>query len=345
MSLIASGLLWVVLGGVVNGSFATPMKFIKRWSWESTWLVYSIVGLLVTPLLAAVLSVPHLLLAYRHAGGYSVAVTALFGLGWGVGSVLFGLGIDAVGLALGFAIILGLTAALGTLIPLIVLTPGSLASPKGVATIGGLVIVIIGISLCARAGSLKENRGNGGAEGAEGHAEKKKASRYSWGILICIASGILSSMLNLALAFGQPVAAAAVHTGASAAGGASAIWALAVGAGSLCNIGFTLYLVTRNNRWKEFSIGSGRELVGAIIMGLLWMGGTTIYGVGANHLGTSGAAYGWPLYMTAMIITGNIWGLLTGEWAKARAAPMALNAVGVAVLILAIFVIGLGGAA
>ena len=343
--MIASGLLWVVLGGVVNGSFATPMKFIGKWSWESTWLIYSIVGLLVTPLLAAVLSVPHLLLAYRQAGAYPVAVTALFGFGWGIGSVLFGLGIDAVGLARGFAIILGLTAALGTLIPLIALTPGSLTSAKGIATIVGLAIVIIGISLCARAGSLKERPANGAMEQAEGRAGRKKASRYSWGILICIASGILSSMLNLALAFGQPVAAAVMRTGASAAGGASAIWALAVGAGSLCNIGFTLFLVTRNNRWKEFSIGSGRELLGAIVMGLLWMGGTTIYGVGANRLGTSGAAYGWPLYMTAMIVTGNVWGLLTGEWAKARAAHLALNAAGVAVLILAIFVIGLGGAA
>lgn len=343
--MILSGLLWVVLGGAVNGSFATPMKFIRKWSWESTWLVYSIVGLLAIPLLAAVLSVPHLLLAYRQAGAHSVAITALFGLGWGVGSVLFGLGIDAVGLALGFGIILGLTAALGTLIPLIALTPGSLASSKGVATIIGLVIVIVGISLCARAGSLKESRDNGETEGAEARAKMSKAGRYSWGILICIASGILSSMLNLALAFGQPVATAAMHTGASAAGGASAIWALAVGAGSLCNIGFTLYLVARNKRWKEFSIGSGRELVGAIIMGVLWMGGTTIYGIGASHLGTSGAAYGWPLYMTAMIVTGNIWGLLTGEWANARATALALNAAGVAVLILAIFVIGLGGAA
>jgi len=342
---MASGLLLVVLGGVVNGSFATPMKLIKRWSWESTWLVYSLIGLLVSPLLAAVLSVPHLLLAYRQAGAYSVTVTALFGLGWGIGSVLFGLGINAVGLALGFAIILGLTSALGTLIPLVALTPGSIASTKGIATIVGLGIVIVGISLCARAGSLKQRATSGGTELDGDQAEERKATQYSWGILICIASGILSSMLNLALAFGQPVAAAARRTGANAAGGASAIWALAVGAGSLCNIAFTLFLVAKNGRWKEFSIGSGRELLGAIIMGVLWMGGTTIYGVGASRLGPSGAAFGWPLYMTALIVTGNIWGLLTGEWAKSRVAPLALNAAGVAVLILAIFVIGLGGAA
>ena len=51
---------------------------------------------------------------------HDLAVLALFGMGWGLGAVLFGLGMDRLGMALGYPIIMGLIAGLGALIPLLV---------------------------------------------------------------------------------------------------------------------------------------------------------------------------------------------------------------------------------
>ena len=56
----------------------------------------------------------------------------LFGFAWGIGATLCGLGISRVGLALAFAVILGITASFGSLIPLAVVHPHELLSPLGV---------------------------------------------------------------------------------------------------------------------------------------------------------------------------------------------------------------------
>lgn len=45
------------------------------------------------------------------------------GFGWGIGSVLFGLGCAYVGDSLAFAIILGMCATLGTAVPMLILSP------------------------------------------------------------------------------------------------------------------------------------------------------------------------------------------------------------------------------
>jgi hypothetical protein len=56
-----TGTLLAVLGGVIHGSFALPMKGMqKRWAWENIWLVYSVVGLICLPLLLAFVTVPSL---------------------------------------------------------------------------------------------------------------------------------------------------------------------------------------------------------------------------------------------------------------------------------------------
>jgi L-rhamnose-H+ transport protein len=332
MSLLP-GLLLGVVGGMLNGSFTAPMKFSSNWAWENSWLIYSVIGLLCIPIAIALIFVPDLVAVYQAASPGAVALAMLFGFGWGVGSVLFGLGIHMLGMALGFAIILGLTAALGSLIPLIVLSPQALFTAHGVSVLVGLAIVVCGIIVCAKAGAMKN-----ASSASEG-------TRFRAGFLICIGSGIFSSMLNLALAFGAPIAEAAVQAGATPGAAQNAIWALAVGAGSLANIGYSLGLLFRNKSWNRFSTsGSGKNILLATAMGILWMAGVSVYGAGAAALGGLGPVIGWPLFMSTVIITGNVWGFATGEWKQAHPAALRLNLVGVALLIAAIAVISVGSA-
>jgi len=332
MSLLP-GVLLSVVGGMLNGSFTAPMKFRSNWAWENTWLVYSVIGLLCIPIAIALIFVPDLAAVYRAASPAAVALAMLFGFGWGVGSVLFGLGIHMLGMALGFTIILGLTAALGSLIPLILLSPQALFTAHGASVLTGLAIVVCGINVCAKAGAMKHASSAG------------EGTRFRAGLLICIGSGIFSSMLNLALAFGAPIAKAAVQAGATPSAAQNAIWALAVGAGSLANIGYTLRLLFRNKSWGRFNAaGSGKNILLATAMGILWMAGISVYGAGAAALGGLGPIIGWPLFMSMVIITGNVWGFATGEWKQAPVAALRTNLVGVALLIAAIAVISVGSA-
>jgi L-rhamnose-H+ transport protein len=334
MTGLVSGIFLAVTGGMLNGSFTAPMKFTKNWVWENTWLIYSFIGLLCIPVAIALISVPNLMEVYRVASPTAVALALLFGFGWGIGSVLFGLGISMLGMALGFAIILGLTAALGSLIPLVVLSPDALGTARGASVLIGLAIVVLGISLCARAGGLK-------SESPSGNLSR---TQYRTGLLICIGSGVFNAMLNLALAFGAPVAEAAAQHGATPSAAQNAIWALAVGAGSIANIGYTLFLLFRNKTWGSFVASrSGRNALLATTMGVLWMAGISVYGAGAAALGDLGPVMGWPLFMSMVIITGNVWGFATGEWSQAPRAALRLNLMGVGVLIVAIVVISVGG--
>ena len=53
------------------------------------------------------------------------------GLIWGVGAILFGRGIDLLGVGLSMPIMLGLTNVIGTLMPVVLRDPGGLLTASG----------------------------------------------------------------------------------------------------------------------------------------------------------------------------------------------------------------------
>ena len=319
------------------GAFALPMKFARQWPWEATWLIYSISGLLIFPIAVAVATLPPLPAIYLHSSHRALWLAALFGFGWGIGSVLFGIGVSRLGMSLGFSIILGLTAALGSLIPMLAFAPGQIFTLKGLLVVVGLVIVIGGIYVCGVASGIRD-RGVGAVD--------KRAARsgLSTGIVICLLSGILASMLNLAMAFGRDIARQAVNLGANVANASNAIWVLAVAFGAIANAGYCIWLLARNRTAAVLMKPStlSHWALGAL-MGALWFGGVTVYGSAATALGSWGAILGWPCLMALMIVTANVLGWLTGEWRGAPPRARRAMLAGVAVLGAGVLVIGYSG--
>jgi len=335
-----TGTVLAVIGGIIHGSFALPMKRIeKRWAWENIWLVYSVVGLICLPILLAVATVPSLGDVYAGASGALLLQIALYGAGWGIGSTLFGLGISRIGMALGFAIILGMTSCLGSLIPMLALHPEELNTPKGHALLLGLAIVLAGIILCARAGALRD-RDHAKSASPGTHA----AGAFLAGLIICLFSGVLSPMLNFGFVFGAPLQAAAAQHGAAAGMEANVIWVPGLGGGFLINAGYSVYRLFKNRTWGNFT-APGTPLwfwIGSALMGLLWFGGLSIYGMGAAILGARGGVLAWPVFMSTVILTANVSGWLSGEWKGAKRSSLALSWAGLALLIVAIVVVARG---
>ena len=150
-----TGFLLVLIAALLQGSFILPMTFVKGWSWEHTWATFSFSGMLVFNWIITLLLVPDIFRVYGASPLHDLLVLALFGAGWGVGAVLFGLGMDRLGMALGYPVIMGLIAALGALIPLLVFFPQTLATAKGLVLLGGTALVIFGIAVCSIAGSRR----------------------------------------------------------------------------------------------------------------------------------------------------------------------------------------------
>ena len=109
------GLALVLLAALLQGTFVLPMTMVKSWSWEH------LGDLLVAGHVSLELDRypspgPKYLRSVCDFAAHDLAVLALFGMGWGLGAVLFGLGMDRLGMALGYPIIMGFIAGLGALI-------------------------------------------------------------------------------------------------------------------------------------------------------------------------------------------------------------------------------------
>lgn len=329
MSSSVVGWLIVLAGAVMQGSWALPQKFVRGWAWEKMWLLFCIVALVILPWLLVGLVIPQPGQVYSNAGSGVLVETALFGAGWGIGNVLFGLGVASVGMALAFAIIISLTAALGMLVPLAIQHPDQLTSPKGLMLMGGLLLVIAGVAFCSKAGALKD----AGAAAAKGH--------FTRGLLICIGSGVTSPMMNFAFTFGKPIQDQATRLGAHPGAASITLLAIAVGAGFIVNAAYTAYLLAKNKTWARGAASDRlRNLACVTAMGCMWLFGFFLYGIGATSLGSMGTVVGWPVLMTTMVLVANLWGLLTGEWKNADKRAFRYLGAGLALMVTALVVMG-----
>lgn len=329
------GLLMILLAGAMNGSFAVPMKLTRRWAWENTWLMWTIYALFMLPPLLAFVTIPDMMAVYKQAGLGVVAAVAACGAGWGISVIFFGLSVEAVGVALSFSIMLGLSAAVGSLIPLLSLHADKIATPEGMTVFAGLALVLIGVGVCAVAGKHRETALGVGVAG--------KPSLVK-GLMFCVLGGVGSGMVNLGLAFGGPILTAAQAHGASSASSPNAAFLPLMIAGGVPSFLYCLYLIRKNRNAGQFR-GEGTSLYWLLtaLMGFLWFGSTILYGAATTNLGQLGVILGWPLFMSAIVITAALWGAISGEWRGSGNKPRIVMTCGVGILVVAIFVLSLAG--
>jgi L-rhamnose-H+ transport protein len=104
---------------------------------------------------------------------------------------------------------------------------------------------------------------------------------------------------------------------------------------------YTIWLFSKHRTGSLFFLkGTTHYWILGATMGLLWIAGFVCYAPGARSLGALGVSIGWSIMMSAMVITANLWGLLTGEWRGTPHRALRVLAGGVAILIVAICVVG-----
>ena len=141
------GVVFHWLGGLASGSFYVPFRFVRRWAWETSWLVGGVFSWLVAPWVFGLVAAPGLAAILAEAGHSQAAACAwtyVFGVLWGFGGLTFGLTMRYLGMSLGMGIALGYCAAFGTLLP--PLARGVFSS-QVLGTSSGRVI-LAGIALC-----------------------------------------------------------------------------------------------------------------------------------------------------------------------------------------------------
>jgi len=323
-----SGWIYVLAAGLCQGSFMLPMKCTKAWAWENTWLVFAVTAYLICPWLFVFATVPGVTAIYSDASPGRIALVIGMGFLWGLGALTFGLGVDAIGFSIGFAVILGVAACSGTLVPLLFLNPQLPDKVSLLITGLSLSVMLGGVAMCSVAGHWRES--------------PNEQRNYRTGVLICVAAGLLSSCGNVGFVLGQPIIDLARRRGVDANFAPNVVWALLTISLFLCNVGYTNYRLSRNRTYVLFRRKWGMNLASGVTMGVLWMLGFAFYGAGVSRLGELGPSFGWSVLMSVMVLTANLLGIRTGEWQNAPRPSKQKLWIGMALLSFALF--GLGAA-
>lgn len=323
----------IIFAGALNGSFAAPTKYARQWKWENIWSVWSVWGMLILPWALVFATVPHAVSFFRHTPADQWLLLVLFGIIFGLAQILFGLSIAAVGIALSFAIAIGISTAFGSIVPFFSQHADKVFTWEGSFFFAGIFLMLAGIVVSAAAGLEKERQIQMRVAAAVGSPEKKMS--FAAGLILCVLSGLGAPSNNFGAAFCTPTIQRAVAMGTSPTNEYNVIWAPLLTAALAPYLIYCLYLWRKNRSFHLFAApASGINWVYGFVMAALWMGSTAIYGVAMSRIGNMGPVLGWPLFMSVIIVASSGWGFLTGEWKEAGRKAVKIMILAIALLIL-----------
>lgn len=375
------GVLLHWLGGLAAGSFYVPYRAVRRWSWETYWLVGGVFSWIVMPWAWASMLTENLLEVLLSQAPQTLWWTYFFGALWGGGGLTFGLTMRYLGMSLGMGVALGYCAAFGTLIPPLlksflpaVPVPETLtaiaSSSPGQITLGGVGVCLLGIALAALAGLAKERE--------MPVAQKQAAIRefdFRKGVAMATFSGAMSACFAFALTAGNPIGDASLEAGTPALWSGLPKLVVVLAGGFTTNLLWCVVLHVRNRSGRQYFASVARpehaQLRGgasehaaaslisddgmtqarrvplfrnylfSALAGTAWYFQFFFYTMGETQMGRFGFA-SWTLHMASIIIFSTLWGWILHEWRGASRKVLQLITAGILVLILSTVVIGLG---
>jgi len=246
----ALGVFFHWLGGLASGSFYVPYKGVKHWAWETYWLAGGFFSWIIAPWILASLLTKDLFAVLGQAPASAVFWAFFFGLLWGVGGLTFGLTMRYLGLSLGMAVVLGLCAAFGTLMPPIFrgeFITQVVGTTSGRVILFGIFVCVAGITAAGLAGISKERVMS---------PEQQKAAIEEFdlrkGIGVAILSGVMSACFAYGLAAGDPIKRLTVQHGTAKLWQGLPVLTVVLVGGFLTNFIWCLILLARNKTGYQF---------------------------------------------------------------------------------------------
>jgi L-rhamnose-H+ transport protein len=343
---LITGFVLTFLAGNTMGFSMWSIKWARVWKWENFWLVYTIVSLIIVPIVIAFLLLPHLGLVYASLTTREVMLPFVMGLLWGFAQLGAGICVHRLGFAVSGAVLNGVGAAVGTLVPLIVLHREVLLQKSGLLIFFGMAVTLCGVALCGWGGYRREaqakSQGRGAGFSTTESAMAQTASTHK-GYLISLAiafgSGVLSALLNIALAYSSGIMDKVRANGGQASWAPFAVWPIALLGASVVNLLYSMYLLFKNKSWRNFG-KKFSEIRNPALAGVMWMGAIALYSSATTYLGVLGISIGFALFTITMILSGQLAGVVTGEW---RLMPQSIQRrffLGIGFLVLAVMAIG-----
>ena len=376
----ALGVFFHWVGGLASASFYVPYKGVRRWSWETYWLVGGFFSWLIAPWLLGLFLTRDLFAVLLETPGKTIFWAVFFGLLWGVGGLTFGLTMRYLGLSRGMAVALGFCAAFGTLMPPIfsgVFLSQVLGTSSGRVILGGVFVCLLGIAAAGAAGIYKER-----TMSLEQKLAAIKEFSLRRGIGVATLSGVMSACFAYGLAAGSPIKALTLQHGTPPLWQGLPVLIVVLIGGFTTNFLWCLALNVKNKTGFQYFTASpekyhkiaddpvletaidapSREVVEHIpyskptnskpvpILGnylLCALAGTTwyfqffFYTMGETQMGKYGFS-SWTLHMASIIIFSTLWGLGFREWKGAGTPAMMLLSLALFLLVGSTVIVGYG---
>ena len=369
------GVIYHWIGGFASATNFIPFRRIRRWSWEIYWIVQGVAAWLIAPLVLALLLVPHLFDILRASPPRALGFAILWGALWGVGGLTFGLSVRYLGIALGYAISLGLCTAFGTMIPPIYsgAIRGILRDPSGRVILLGVAVCLLAVVVNGFAGWSKERE----VTPAEQVESGEREFSLSRGIAVAIFAGIMSSFFAFGLTAGAPIAAIAKQR--LLAGGHLDLWqnlpvlVVVLWGGFLTNLIWSVVLIMQRRSGAQFMGEPGvnpmraghvsgetledidprdmtkritpevllRNYLFAALAGVIWYFQFFFYSLGQTKMGKYDFS-SWTLHMASIIIFATLWGLALKEWIGTSVRTRMLVTAGLLLLVGSTVIVGYG---
>ena len=335
--LVLGGALLAVLSGVMNGSFTLPMRFLGQWEWENVWSLFIVGSCVLMPTFVVAVTAPQSWTIIVDAPRHAVWVAVVTGFAWGFGAILFGQSVSAIGISLANTLVLAISSALGSLLPILLLRPENLLKPSGMKILGAIAVELVGIGLCGVAGRQREREFGVGIRRGN-MVGRSRPVRVA--IAMALGAGLLSAVFNIGFSLSQPVAEYGREAGLSQFCSANLIWWIMLSSGAVANLGFCSYLFRKNNSLKKF-LQPGRFRLWSLstAMALLWGGSIFVYGASVPRLGSLGTSIGWPLSLAVGLLLANLIGILLGEWRQVSPRARGWMYSGILVLLVAVILL------
>jgi L-rhamnose-H+ transport protein len=244
------GVVYHWLGGLASGSFYVPYKGVKRWAWETYWLAGGFFSWIVAPWILARFLTKDLFSVLHQAPASAIFWAFSFGLLWGVGGLTFGLTMRYLGLSLGMAVVLGLCAAFGTLMPPIFrgeFMTQVVGTTSGRVILFGIFVCLAGIAAAGLAGISKERV-------MSPEQQKTAIAEFDLrkGLGVAVLSGVMSACFAYGLAAGDPIKTLTLQHGTPALWQGLPVLVVVLIGGFLTNFVWCLILLARNKTGYQF---------------------------------------------------------------------------------------------
>ena len=329
------GLLIIAVGAFCQSSSYVPINKIKKWSWESYWIIQGVFAWLLFPLIGSLLSLSGTggsfgdLLGLMNASPKATWMTILFGVLWGIGGLTFGLSMRYLGVALGQSIALGTCSGLGAILgPVFTGKTGDLTS----AVIVGVVVTLIGIAIIGVAGWMKS-----AALPEEQKKEAVKDFNFGKGIFVAVLAGFMSACFNIGLSFGDGL----YLEGTKPIFQTLPATMLVTFGGFLTNACYCFFQNSKNKTWGDYKQGSlwGNNILFCCLAGLLWSSQFFGLSLGKGFLTDYPVliTFSWCILMALNVVFSNVWGIILKEWKGVPKKAIVVLVCGLAVLIISTF--------